>query len=261
MSLVDTHCHIDVEDFEHDREAVLQRAERVGVTKIVVPGFEATRFGRLLEICRVNRLYPALGLHPIYLERHQPSHIQELERLVAEHCPVAIGEVGLDYFVADPDERGQQRLFEIQVRIAEAAGLPLLLHIRKAHDPVLAILRRVRFSRGGVAHAFNGSLQQAEQFVGLGFKLGFGGVMTYDRARKIRGLARTLPLSALVLETDAPDLPPARHHGERNSPENLPLILHTLAELRGDDPDVVAAATTRNAETVIPGLCRPRNLA
>lgn len=249
--LIDTHCHIDVGDFDEDREQVLARALAAGVGRMVVPAIFASTWENLLQICRGREwLYPALGMHPIYLELHRPDHLALLaERVLAER-PVAIGEIGLDYFVPDPDREAQQRLFEGQLRIARDADLPVILHVRKSIDQVLATLRRFRV-RGGIAHAFNGSEQQARQFMALGFKLGFGGVVTFDRAQKIRRLAKSLPLEAIVLETDAPDLTPAAYHGRRNSPEYLPEVLRAMAELRGESPEVVAAVTTANACEVL----------
>jgi TatD DNase family protein len=164
---------------------------------------------------------------------------------------IAIGEIGLDHHVAGLDPERQTWLLERQLAIARAAGLPVLLHVRKAHDEMLALLRRQPVPAGGIAHAFNGSLQQARQYLELGFKLGFGGMLTFERSRKLRRLATELPLDALVLETDAPDMTVASHHGERNSPEYLPEVLETLARLRDLEPSEVAGRTTANASEVL----------
>jgi TatD DNase family protein len=218
---------------------------------MVVPAVFASTWDHLQRICREEEgLYPALGMHPVYLGLHRPEHLPQLAQRIAAERPLAIGEIGLDYFVPNPDREAQQLLFEGQLRIARDADLPVILHVRKSIDQVLATLRRFRV-RGGIAHAFNGSEQQASQFIDLGFKLGFGGVVTFDRAQKIRRLARTLPLGAIVLETDAPDLTPAAYHGQRNSPEFLPEVLRVIAELRGDSRDLVAEWTTRNACEVL----------
>lgn len=251
MELIDTHCHIDVADFDLDRQQVLERAKERGVRNLVVPGIRVGTWDRLLDICRQHQeLLPALGLHPICMGQHRVEDIKALEERIGRQRPVAIGEIGLDFFIKDPDRRGQERLLEVQLCVARDAGLPVLLHIRKAHDHVLKLLRRVR-PPGGIAHAFNGSRQQAEQFIDLGFRIGFGGVVTFDGARKIRALAAELPLTSLVLETDAPDLPPARHRGGRNSPEYLPEVLETLSELRAEDPEYIASQTTANAREVL----------
>lgn len=252
MQLIDTHCHLDVAEFDADRARVLQRARAAGVVAQVVPAIHRRGWPGLVALCRGEAdLHPALGLHPVYLEQHRSEHLEELAVWVARERPVAVGEVGLDYFVTELDRERQQALFEAQVRIARAAGLPLLLHVRKSHDVVLATLRRLRFGHGGIAHAFNGSEQQARQFIELGFRLGFGGTLTYERARRIRQLAATLPLEAIVLETDAPDLAPASHHGERNAPEYLPQVVAALAALRGVEPALVAERTSANARALL----------
>ena len=250
--MIDTHCHLDVAEFDPDRDAVLARARAAGLEGMVVPGIAAAGFTGLMGLCdRHADLHPALGLHPVYLAEHGPDDLAALERQVAERPPVAIGEVGLDFFIDNADRDGQQRLLEAQLTIARDAGLPVLLHVRKAHDEVLSMLRRLRFPHGGTAHAFNGSRQQADQYLELGFKLGFGGVCTYERAKKIRRLAVELPLTALVLETDAPDLPPAAHQGERNSPEYLPEVVAALAALRDEEPATIKAQTTANARALL----------
>jgi TatD DNase family protein len=251
MELVDTHCHFDVAEFDADREAVLARSRRAGVTRMLVPAVDAAGWDKLLELCRREPgLYPALGLHPVYLDTHREEDLGALERRVAEAPPVAVGEIGLDYFVEGLDRDRQQRLFEAQLAIARGAGLPVILHVRKAHDRVLATLRRIRVA-GGIAHAFNGSVQQGEQYIDLGFKLGFGGTLTYERSNRIRRLAQELPLDAMVLETDAPDIPVAAHRGERNSPEYLPDCLAALAVARDAEPALIAEQTTRNACEVL----------
>lgn len=249
--LIDTHSHIDVEDFAADRDQVIARARAAGVLAQVVPAVVAPGWDHLLQVCAdYPGLYPALGMHPVYLEIHRPEHVTALAERVASARPIAIGEIGLDYFIDSPDKAAQQALLEDQLRIARDHDLPVILHVRKSIDQVLATLRRIRVV-GGIAHAFNGSRQQAEQFMALGFKLGFGGVATFDRAQKIRQLVRELPIEGLVLETDAPDLPPAWHKGERNSPEYLPDILQVIAQLRGESPETVAAKTTANAREVL----------
>jgi TatD DNase family protein len=185
-------------------------------------------------------------LHPVYLERHREGDLRDLEERLTRDRPLAVGEIGLDFLVEGLDHARQQRLFEAQLTLARDAGLPVLLHVRKAHDQVLSILKRIRVI-GGIAHAFNGSLQQAGRYMDLGFRLGFGGMLTYQRSSRLRALARQLPLTALVLETDAPDMTVAAHRGERNSPEYLPDCLQALAEVRDEAPEAVAAQTSTNA--------------
>ena len=251
MELIDTHCHLDVEEFNPDRQAVLARARANGLTAIVVPGVMAPGWDYLWRFCASEPdLYPALGLHPVYLERHQTADLAALEALLAARRPVAVGEIGLDYFVTGLDRERQQVLFEAQLEMARDAALPVILHVRKAHDAVLATLRRIRV-QGGIAHAYNGSLQQAQQYIDFGFKLGFGGMLTFERSRRLRLLAQELPAEAIVLETDAPDLTVAQHRGTRNSPEYLPHCLAALAEVRGESREDLARQTSANARAVL----------
>lgn len=255
MELIDTHCHLDVPEFGADREAVRQRSGAAGLVALVIPAIHAAGWPTLLALCAEASavgptLYPALGLHPVYLEQHRETDILDLERAVADERPVAIGEIGLDYFVRELDHAQQQHVFEEQLAVAHGASLPVLLHVRKAHDEVLATLRRFRVV-GGIAHAFNGSQQQAHHYLDLGFKLGFGGMLTFERSTKLRRLAAQLPLESLVLETDAPDMTVAAHQGERNSPEYLPDVLAALAQIRNADPLELASDTTANARAVL----------
>jgi len=251
MELIDTHCHLDLSAFDADRKAVLQQSRDNAVVGIVVPGVLAGGWDALWEFCNnEDDLFPALGLHPVYLEEHAPGDVQALEAQLATRQPVAIGEIGLDFYVEGLDHARQQALFEAQLEIARAAGLPVILHVRKSHDQVLAILKRI-LVRGGIAHAFNGNLQQASRYSDLGFKLGFGGMLTYQRSTKLRALARELPLDSIVLETDAPDMTVSQHQGERNSPEYLPYCLAALAEVRDEDPEDVARITTANAREAL----------
>lgn len=252
MELIDTHCHIDAEIFNGEYKDVISRARAAGVTSLVVPGVHRPWWGRLLNICEKNtNLHPALGMHPIYLDFHLPEHLQELKEYAGGNKLVAIGEIGLDYFVKDADRQTQQELFEVQLEIATVAQLPVILHVRKAHDQVLSTLRRLKFKQGGIAHAFNGSKQQAEQYINLGFMLGFGGTLTYERAKRIRALARELPLESIVLETDAPDIPLSGHQGHANLPEYLPKIMEALAGLRQVATEKIAHQTTYNARAIL----------
>ena len=248
--LIDTHCHLDVPEFDLDRDQVLAEARAAGVGRILVPAIQAAGWQGLISLCqREAGLFPALGLHPVFLERHQAGDLIELARLLAILRPVAIGEIGLDFFLPDLDRVRQQTLFEEQLNLAVSAHLPVIIHARKSHDAVIGCLRRIR-TRGGTVHAFSGSIQQAHQYLDLGFKLGFGGMLTFERSSRLRALAKALPLDALVLETDAPDLTVASHQGERNSPAYLPDVLSALAQVRGQDPDYLAAHTSRNALAV-----------
>ncbi len=252
MELIDTHCHIDIKAFEERFANLLKNARQAGVSKLILPGVDQDGWDRIMTLChREEGLYAAPGLHPLYLAHHRPHHLEELKALAEGGRVVAIGEIGLDYHVPGLDRVVQQQLFEQQLNIAATAGLPILLHVRKAHDQVLATLRRKRFRHGGIVHAFNGSLQQAGQFINLGFVISVCGTITYNRARRIRKIAAELPPEALVVETDAPDIPLAGHRGEDNLPEYLPEVLAALATLRGESVELVAQYTTANAKRVL----------
>ena len=251
MKLIDSHCHLDVADFDDDRDAVLARSRENGVTGFVVPGVLAAGWQGLWELStRVPDLYPAFGLHPVYLDEHDDADPAALEAWLSDHPAVAIGEIGLDYHIKELDRDRQQALFEAQLAVARTAGLPVILHVRKAHDQVLSTLTRIPVG-GGIVHAFNGSLEQAERYRSHGFSFGFGGMLTFERSSRLRALARALPLEAIVLETDAPDMTVAQHRGERNSPEYLPYCLEALARARAASPEEVARVTTQNVRDVL----------
>ncbi|MCE5181352.1 MAG: TatD family hydrolase [Betaproteobacteria bacterium] len=248
---IDTHCHLDAAEFDADRDEVAARARAAGVEIMVIAGVERAGFDALLSVCRrTPGCIPALGIHPMYVDNAKVEDLDVLREMIAQYSPMAIGEIGLDFFVPGYDRERQEFYFVGQLKIAAECGLPVLLHIRRAQDAVLKFLRQAKV-KGGIAHAFNGSRQQADEFIRLGFKLGFGGAMTYDRATKLRELAATLPLDSIVLETDAPDMPPAFIGKARNSPENLPRIAAVLAELRGIGVEEVAEITTANARAVL----------
>lgn len=251
MQLIDTHCHLDFPAFSSDRDRLLSKIRALGIVALVIPGVEAATWPSLLNLCKDrNELFPALGLHPLFVGKHQPSDLDLLDQHLSTGRAIAIGEIGLDHAPQDTDRSAQRWYFEQQLVRARHAALPVLLHVRKAHDTVLQCLKAAKV-RGGIAHAFNGSLQQAHAYLDLGFKLGFGGMLTYSRSTKLRRLAKELPLDALVLETDAPDMTVASHRFQRNSPEYLPEILAALAEVRGQEPTALAAATTQNAVDVL----------
>jgi len=250
MEIIDTHCHIDFEAFNADRAQVLQEVRDVGLIGIVVPGTHQQGWENLLSICAAHdALYPAIGLHPMFLEHHQESDIEKLEQTIEQTRPVAIGEIGLDARDSALDMDKQQYYFEQQLVISQKNELPVILHILKTHYQTLSLLKKYPVT-GGTVHAFNGSLQQAEQYIELGFKLGFGGMLTYERSSKLRKLASELPLESIVLETDAPDMTVFQHQYERNSPVYLPYCLQALAEVRNETPEVVAEQTTLNAKSV-----------
>jgi TatD DNase family protein len=251
MTLFDTHCHLDVDDFADDRDEVLATARSVGVRDILVPGIAHAGWSSLAAFCATDdHLHVALGLHPVFLEQHRPEHVDMLARAVADDPPLAIGEIGLDYQLRNLDRDRQRELLDRQLALAADVGLPVVLHCRKAHDDMLQHLRRHDL-RGGFCHAFNGSLVQAERYLALGFCLGFGGMLTFDRSSHLRALAMALPIDAIVLETDAPDMTVASHRYQRNSPVYLPEVLQTLAQLRNEDDALIAEQTTANAYRVL----------
>ena len=253
-SWVDTHCHLDAAEFDADRPAVAAAALAAGVTTVVVPSVERGNFLAVAQLCRATPgCFPAFGIHPLYTDRASADDLPALREFLQAHAAVAVGEIGLDFLVQPCDPARQEQFFVEQLKIARDLQLPVLLHVRRAIDAVLKQLRRIEVV-GGIAHAFNGSRVQAEQFVAMGFKLGFGGACTFDRATRLRELARTLPLSAMVLETDAPDMAPAWLGGGRNQPAELARIGSEIAALRGITAGELADATRANARFVMPRL-------
>lgn len=253
--MIDTHCHLDAPEFDADRAAMHAAALGAGVHGIVIPAVERANFAAVASLCREYAgCHPAYGIHPMYVQRAEPDDLQALRATLQREAAVAVGEIGLDNFMPDTDVARQTFYFTEQLKIAREFDLPVILHVRRAIDEVLRELRKYKVC-GGIAHAFNGSRQQADEFIKLGFKLGFGGAMTWQRALKIRELAATLPLDSIVLETDAPDIPPEwlGNHG-RNAPDQLPRIAAVLADLRGIDVESVIAATNANARAVLKGL-------
>lgn len=230
---------------------MLRAANNAGVKHLLIPATQRSGWQNLLDVCATDaRLYPALGLHPMLLNAHAKQDLPALDAWVTKYHPVAIGEIGLDYVDKTLDKTQQQSLFAAQLEIAGQHQLPVVLHVRKAHDVALDTLKRYRVP-GGFCHAFNGSLQQAGQYLALGFKLGFGGMLTYPNASKLRKLATGLPLSAIVLETDAPGMVGLAHRHQRNSPAYLPEAARVLAWLRGVSVDEVASITTENGLQII----------
>jgi TatD DNase family protein len=252
-ALIDTHSHLDAGEFAADRDQAYARAVAAGVVLQVVPAVSEANCADVAAVCRrYAGCLPAWGMHPMYLNVHHPDHLTALRRRIEAWRPLAVGEIGLDLFVAGLDYATQEFFYVEQLKIAREYGLPVLLHCRRANDPILKHLRSIGV-RGGIAHAFSGSRQQAEQYLKLGFRLGFGGAFTWGRASNLRALARELPLEAIVLETDSPDIPPAWLGRARNEPVELPRIAAELAALRGLSVAEVVKATTANALAVLAG--------
>ena len=265
---IDTHCHLDAPEFEADRAAVVQRARLAGVRMQVLPAVQISNFEAVRQLAHAHGLVYALGIHPLCVDRAADADLDRLQQTLQHHRHdprlVAVGEIGLDHFVPGLDLQRQQRFYAAQLKLAREAGLPVLLHVRRSADALLQGLRRIEVS-GGIAHAFNGSNVQAQQFVQRGFALGLGGTLTYERSLQIRRLAAQMPADALVLETDAPDIPPQwlyrsaeqRSAGQaqgRNEPAELPRIAQHLADVRGWTLAETATATSATACRVLPRL-------
>jgi TatD DNase family protein len=264
---IDTHCHLDAGEFSHDRASVRARAAQGGVGHCVLPAVEVANFAAVRDLAHEGGNSYGLGIHPLCTGRAAQDDLRRLDEALAaardDPRLVAVGEIGLDYFVPGLEGPRQELFYREQLALARRHGLPVILHVRRSADRLLKHLRGAGV--GGIAHAFNGSAQQAHAFVELGFKLGFGGTVTFERALQIRRLAAELPLSAIVLETDAPDIPPhwlyrtaqQRSAGEaqgRNEPGELPRIAQVVAQLRGISLEELAQATRRNAVEALPKL-------
>ena len=274
---IDSHCHLDAAEFDADRAAVVVRAQAVGVGLMVLPAVQVANFDHVRDLAHTHGGAYALGIHPLYVDRAHDDDLQHLHDALSRQRDdprlVAVGEIGLDHFVPGLDRERQQRYYLAQLKLARDFALPVILHVRRSADTLLAGLRRIEVP-GGIAHAFNGSEQQARQFIARGFALGFGGAMTFARALQIRHLASTLPAHALALETDAPDIPPqwlyrtaaqraagavsetgdGNSGSARNEPAELPRIAQTMASLRGWSLAQTAAATSANVRSALPRL-------
>jgi len=252
MHLIDTHTHLDFPDFDADRREVLQHSRARGVERLVVLGVYQHNWQRLWDLALADEtVFAAFGLHPVYLDQHLPSHLEQLRDWLSRYAGhpklCAVGEFGLDYFLQQLDREQQQQLFEAQLKLAIEFELPALLHVRRAHAATIATLKHLRPKRGGIIHAFAGSHEEAREYLKLGFKLGLGGAPTWTQALRLRKVVAQLPLEAIVLETDSPDMAPAMHPGQRNSPLHLPDICAALAELRGISAEELASASSQNA--------------
>ena len=268
MAWIDTHAHLDAPELAHDVDAVREQARAQGVVHCVLPAVERSNWDSVRLLAHRHSDSYALGIHPLYTGRAQDEDLELLAHTLQQHLAdprlVAVGAIGLHSFVPGPAPERQPRFSRKQLVLARRFDLPVILHVRRSADQLLKALRQVKV-RGGIAHAFNGSLQQAQAFVALGFKLGFGGAVTYDRALQLRRLATELPLGSLVMETDSPDIPPhwlyttaaERAQGQpqgRNTPAELPRIAQVVADLRGMAVADLAQVTTANACAALPGL-------
>jgi TatD DNase family protein len=267
---IDSHCHLDASQFDADRDAVRQAAKRMDIGLCVIPAVEKANFFKVQELAHRYQDVYALGIHPLYVPHANEDDLVFLEiqvqALLTDARLVAVGEIGLDFFVPElctPEMRERQWCFYLaQLKIAKKHNSPVILHVRKSADELLKGLRQLKWDKGGIAHAFNGSMQQAKAFIDLGFKLGFGGTLTYERSLQIRRLATELPLESIVLETDAPDIAPqwlyvtqeqrmAGMRTQRNTPCELPKIGAVLAELRNTSIEAIATQTSQNLRAVL----------
>lgn len=251
MRFIDTHCHFDFPPFTGDEAQSVSRAAQAGVEKIIVPTVDATRFAAVLQLAQQHTpLYAALGLHPIVIDQHSDTALEQLEQRLRQRPAklVAIGEIGLDLYMADPQFDRQQYFLDAQLRLAREYDLPVILHSRRTHDKLAMHLRRIEVPRLGVVHGFAGSLQQAQAFIAAGYAIGVGGTITYPRASKTRNTIAQLPLEALLLETDAPDMPLNGFQGQPNRPEQVVKVWQALCELRAEAPEEIAATLAANSE-------------
>lgn len=250
--MIDSHCHLDFTQFDSDRSSVVSQCEQLGIKGILIPGVAAAKWQQQLTLCQSSScLFPALGLHPYFLNDYSPEDITQLSNLMSQHPVVGVGEIGLD-FAIDVDESLQIQVFEQQLKIAADFDLPVILHHRKSHNQLIRILKKRVRVKGGMVHGFTGSLKQTEEYTRLGFKLGVGGSITYARAQKTRETLAQVPLEHLLLETDAPDMPLNGFQGQRNSPVQLPVIAQVLADLHQLPLSRVKEQTTLNFYQTFP---------
>ncbi len=251
MELIDSHSHIDFKEFENDRSEAILRASDVGVSHIIVSSTTAKRWPLITETIKSNSTicHAAYGLHPMFMHEHQSDDVIKLKKYLENNKAVAIGEIGLDFFIPDHNKQQQIDLFVGQLKLAVVLNLPVIIHARKSLDIILKYLRNYPTLRGSI-HSFSGSEQQAHQLIDLGFYLGFGGPITYTRATRLHKLVKNLPLESMLIETDSPDQPDSSHYEQRNEPAYLPIIADTIAKIRGADINQVATVTTRNANAL-----------
>lgn len=251
MGWVDSHCHLNFPQF--DFEQLLPELQAVGCEGVLIPATTVTSFHSVLELKRAHPTYvfTALGLHPYFIDQHEACHLQRLEDDICEHQPHALGEFGLDAMMDDATWNQQILYFNQQLEIAKSHALPLVIHCRKAHDELASLVRKSGFTHGGFIHGFSGSLQQAQRYLDLGFVLGIGGAVTYERAKAMHKMVAVLPDDGYVLETDSPDMAPAFARDQVNTPLNIPGIAQCIAQLRGQTIEQVYTHSTSNVERVL----------
>ena len=251
MRLVDSHCHLDFSDFDDDRGELIKRCHQMSIHNFIVPGVSAKNWERLHQVAlQYSEITAVFGLHPYFIEQHSINDIGLLEDLIKTQHPCAVGEIGLDYYDKTLDREKQRSFFDSQLLLAEKYQLPVILHVRKSHDDVLAMLKH-RNICGGIVHAFNGSEQQANQYYDMGFVFGFGGTTLNPNAKKIHQLIKILPINSIVLETDSPDMVPVGSNHSRNTPLTIYNVAEAVAEIRVLSVEAIAEATTHNVEQVL----------
>lgn len=253
MQLCDSHCHLDFDAFDHNREQIIQAAQARGVDKIVVPGVQARHFHRLLAL---REAYPSLvsvafGLHPCFADQHQQKDLVMLQSMLETELPCALGEIGLDGRPGQPSQTRQLDYFTQQLQLAQHCALPVILHAVKTHEPILRLLKQMNFRQGGIIHAFSGSYEQAKRYHDLGFKLGIGGLITHPHATRLRNLISKVPLDWLVLETDAPDMRLFGQHNAANEPANIATIAAEMAALLNVSAAEIAQQTTHSLQAIL----------
>jgi len=248
---MDSHCHLDFPEFDSSRSDIIKTCEKNHIKKFVVPGVSQSTWHRLPKLKKqYSQCEVAFGLHPYFIEEHQTSHLLDLESWLDKYKPVAVGEIGLDFFNKSLDKKKQRELFSAQLDIASRYLLPVILHVRKAHDEVIQSLKKSKLKNGGVVHAFNGSLQQANQYMDHGFKFGFGGALTFDNATHLRALASALPLNSILLETDSPDMKPVNYQEPLNTPLTLLSVLDCFSSLRDEKRSDIADQVASNTKAL-----------
>ncbi len=249
--LIDSHCHLDFEIFDDDRSEVLQRAKNSGITDIIIPGTEKKHWHRITTLCEGQpQLHACYGLHPYWANKHSKHDIKQLQQYIDQHHPVAIGECGLDFRPQQADKKTQQYFFEAQLSLAENYQLPVVIHSVNATETVIQTIKKFKNLRGMI-HSYSGSSEQARQLVNLNFYISLSGSVTYDNAKKIRDVAKDIPLASLLVETDAPDQPDRENANERNEPAYLINTVKEIAKIRGEVVAVVAEQVTDNAKKLL----------
>lgn len=251
MTLIDSHCHLDDDRFDASRDEIVERAKRQGIGQIILPATTAERWHRVKQVAeKYPGVFPAYGLHPMFMARHKIQHLDELDTWIAHESPVAVGECGLDFYQSRRDEQRQVQIFSAQLKIANSYRLPVIVHVRKAMDQVISLLRKNHPVAGGVVHSFAGSLQQAQQLLDLGFRLGIAATVDFERAKKLRRVVTEIDESALLLESDAPDQPGVNHRGELNEPAFIVEHFQTMAQLRGITEDRMREILNNNTRAL-----------